>query len=514
MKKIINFFPIVIVIMCLFVTVPVFAVVLPETAPETVKMYDKTIEKKTTEIEIMVEYPTTPIELIIKGDIFEQLVNRNSVVDVSAYNLSETEAKNLLHEVIDENASVINAKVKPEYVVESKYVKQIKIDYEELNLSLMAVTTMSQEVNNILSCIDDSMTDIEKALAVNDYFVTNYCYDETYSIYTKEGMFTNKTGVCAAYSAAYQYIMKDKLGFQCITVTSNGMNHAWNMLNIDGQWYHVDVTWNDPIPDFPGRAVHKYFLLSDNVISDDEHRHYGWTNKHSATSTKFDNYFWTNVETPIIMIDGYYYYIEKESGNVCKRNSNTGEVNEIYTVSSFWPCWNKPGWHWRGNYSQIVHYENTLYINTHNKILSMDLSGGNVKTVVSQNTSEGYIWGLIINGNKIEYFVSRDRWEYGVEKTKSFVFNLNNCDITNFTATDYGVNAYINLNVVNAPVDAIVYVASYDTIGKLLELQNLTLNNGTTKATFSTSSVYKYKVFIWKGNTIRPLTGAKEYIFQ
>lgn len=383
-----------------------------------------------TVIESIEEYPTTPIELIIKCDIFEQLDDRNSVIDISAYNLTEEETEKLLYEVIDENAFVINAEIKPEFVVESDCVKQINVEYEELNISLMAVTTMSEEVNNILSCVDDTMTDVEKALAVNDYFVTNYCYDETYSIYTKEGMFTNKTGVCAAYSAAYQYIMKDKLGFQCITVSSDGMNHAWNMLKIDGQWYHVDVTWNDPISDFPGRAVHKYFLLSDNAISDEEHGHYGWVGGKSATSTKYDNYFWSDVETPIIMVDGYYYYITQENGAVCKRNASTGAVSEIYTVSSTWPCWNKPGWHWRGNYSQIAYCDNTLYINTHAKILSMNLSGGNVKTIASQSTSEGYIWGLLINGNKLEYFVSRDRWEYGVEKTKSFIFRHIIGDIT------------------------------------------------------------------------------------
>ena len=72
----------------------------------------------------------------------------------------------------------------------------------------------------------------------------------------------------------------------------------------------------------------------------------------------------------------------------------------------------------------------------------------------------------------------------------------------------------VTLAVANAPADAVAYVASYDTLGKLLELQNPTLNNGVAGTSFSTSGVYKYKAFVWKGDTVKPLSDAKEYIFQ
>lgn len=87
-------------------------------------------------------------------------------------------------------------------------------------------------------------------------------------------------------------------------------------------------------------------------------------------------------------------------------------------------------------------------------------------------------------------------------------------EITAFTAANYGANAFISLSTVNAPSDAVVYVASYDDLGKLLELQTLTLNNGSANAIFSTSSVYKYKAFVWKGNTLKPHSASKEYIFK
>ena len=51
-------------------------------------------------------------------------------------------------------------------------------------------------------------------------------------------------------------------------VVSNNMNHAWNMLKIGGKWYHVDVTWDDPVWDILGRVRHEYFMLSDAAIKE------------------------------------------------------------------------------------------------------------------------------------------------------------------------------------------------------------------------------------------------------
>ena len=49
------------------------------------------------------------------------------------------------------------------------------------------------------------------------------------------------------------------------------MNHIWNLIKIDGKWYHVDVTWDDPIMDKPGRVKHDNFLRSDDGIKDTDH---------------------------------------------------------------------------------------------------------------------------------------------------------------------------------------------------------------------------------------------------
>lgn len=60
-------------------------------------------------------------------------------------------------------------------------------------------------------------------------------------------VFLDKKSVCNGYAKAAQYLLND-LGIPCIIVngTTNGDSHAWNIVQIDGAYYHMDATWGDP----------------------------------------------------------------------------------------------------------------------------------------------------------------------------------------------------------------------------------------------------------------------------
>lgn len=45
--------------------------------------------------------------------------------------------------------------------------------------------------------------------------------------------------------------------------------HAWNLVKLDGEWYHLDTTWNDPVPNQPGKVRYDYFLASDATLRAD-----------------------------------------------------------------------------------------------------------------------------------------------------------------------------------------------------------------------------------------------------
>lgn len=146
----------------------------------------------------------------------------------------------------------------------------------------------------IASCVTDGMSDYEIAKALHDYLALNNEYDMRYYSgnvpaisYTAYGALVNRTSVCAGYALAYERLM-DQVGIPCEYVTGMTTNgyHAWNIVQIDGEWYHVDVTWDDPTPDREGYVRYKYFLKSDKAMSRD---HISWEASHTCTSTKYDN---------------------------------------------------------------------------------------------------------------------------------------------------------------------------------------------------------------------------------
>ena len=146
----------------------------------------------------------------------------------------------------------------------------------------------------IASCVTDGMSDYEIAKALHDYLALNNEYDMRYYSgnvpaisYTAYGALVNRTSVCAGYALAYERLM-DQVGIPCEYVTGMTTNgyHAWNIIQIDGEWYHVDVTWDDPTPDREGYVRYKYFLKSDKAMSRD---HVSSEASHTCTSTKYDN---------------------------------------------------------------------------------------------------------------------------------------------------------------------------------------------------------------------------------
>lgn len=117
---------------------------------------------------------------------------------------------------------------------------------------------------------------------VHDYLVDNLEYDTSISkphIYTIYGALVNKVCVCEGYARAFKYIM-DELNIPCVMIIGEGTNslgqrenHAWNYVKLDGRWFAVDATWDDPVVYGGGRVTneskHKYFLKGSNSLNQD-----------------------------------------------------------------------------------------------------------------------------------------------------------------------------------------------------------------------------------------------------
>lgn len=116
---------------------------------------------------------------------------------------------------------------------------------------------------------------------VHDYLVENIEYDTTISednIYNVYGALVTGKAVCEGYARSFKYLM-DELGIPCTLVIGKGRNtegkienHAWNYVELNGNWYAIDCTWDDPVS-LAGyvskSSKYKYFLKGENEFSQD-----------------------------------------------------------------------------------------------------------------------------------------------------------------------------------------------------------------------------------------------------
>lgn len=150
----------------------------------------------------------------------------------------------------------------------------------QYSMSCSAFKQKSTELKNkcaeILEKIPSDSDDYEKELYIHDYIIKNCDYDdsrESSASMTYSCIVTGKAA-CEGYAKAAKYLLEGA-GVECYTVVGDSLNaegktesHMWNIVNINGNYYHLDTTWDDPTGSKSGIS-HIYMNLSDEEIKKD-----------------------------------------------------------------------------------------------------------------------------------------------------------------------------------------------------------------------------------------------------
>ena len=164
----------------------------------------------------------------------------------------------------------------------------------------VAILDALEELPSALT--DTSLSDYERELILHDWMIDWAEYDpgalsnnpvgapmpDNDNPY---GFFTGRKGICLGYASTFRLLM-ELCGIECITVrgTSHGgaSDHAWNMVKLEGEWYCVDVTWDDPVTSgaLPASMYHQYFNVTSNYLRWTDHQ---WDDSGvpEATATAF-----------------------------------------------------------------------------------------------------------------------------------------------------------------------------------------------------------------------------------
>ncbi|MBE6648678.1 MAG: hypothetical protein E7614_04065 [Ruminococcaceae bacterium] len=211
-------------------------------------------------------------------------------------------------------------------------------DFSQIEAMQKDFEKYAKEAVNV--CFDRNMTDFEKILSAHEYLTefTTYTLTDDYS-FTAYSVFVRGEGVCQGYSYAFKYLM-DAVGIECHYVSSNTLDHGWNIVKLDGEYYHVDVTGNDAVAKYNGveikhgRQKHTKLLCSDAALNCgvDDVKIWSDIALPECKSTLYDNAFYKNITGSMEFIDGFWYYIEpNEYINGSRRVLKTdGEKTEVF----------------------------------------------------------------------------------------------------------------------------------------------------------------------------------------
>ena len=226
--------------------------------------------------------PTEPETILqdLEDDIYQQLVaecNQYHNPIIIPKKMQKEEIQNVIRRLQAEH---------PEFFWLNDYMATYGSEKTEIEFHLPSgiasadLPGMAEQIENeaqsVIRQIPEGISDYDKILFVHDYLITHTDYDQEGAqatipgiSHTAYGCLINHNAVCLGYSKAFQMIMQ-KLGFDCgiCSGDANG-SHAWNYIFLNGNYYWIDVTWDDPVcqnaSDISSLS-HSYFLINDEIL--------------------------------------------------------------------------------------------------------------------------------------------------------------------------------------------------------------------------------------------------------
>ncbi|MBE7002296.1 MAG: hypothetical protein E7421_06365 [Ruminococcaceae bacterium] len=184
-------------------------------------------------------------------------------------------------------------------------------------------SALNQKIQQILSTIPANYPEVEREKLIHDYIVTHVTYDKAtaatptpagatlphaYDIY---GAAIEGKAVCEGYAKLFQYLCYcTGINATQITGTAKGGGHMWNAVKIDGDWYEMDVTWDDG----DGQLLYyRYFNLTHSQMaqdhaSDDTEFPFPQCN---GTKYRYADYYALKVLSPTTVSDNYKFVVDR-----------------------------------------------------------------------------------------------------------------------------------------------------------------------------------------------------------
>lgn len=153
-------------------------------------------------------------------------------------------------------------------------VGKIDIEFTE-NYTEEEINIINNKLDKIIEeNITDDLNDYNKVKVLHDYIINNTKYDNENDIYKHAtGLLLYGRGNCSAYTDTMALLL-NRLKIPNYRIASK--EHTWNLVYIDDEWKHIDLTWDDPVIVNSNKDIltYDYFLIdTEKLLELDKENH-------------------------------------------------------------------------------------------------------------------------------------------------------------------------------------------------------------------------------------------------
>lgn len=220
-------------------------------------------------------------------ELYEGLMARSD--DIYVHNNNEVSVGDMLMYIDYDYPEIFwcDAETEVTYKSVEEWGTEYTIISPDYGYSLEEVSAMKQEIENeTQECIEkceEEKSDYKKVKYIYEYLVDTVEYKDSPNDQNIYSALVSKETVCAGYAKSVQYLLEE-VGVKCYTVGGRAQgedeayeSHAWNIVNCDGEYYYVDVTWADPKgqeENVQSLMIYDYLCCSEEQLADTHERDY------------------------------------------------------------------------------------------------------------------------------------------------------------------------------------------------------------------------------------------------
>lgn len=212
------------------------------------------------------------------AEIFEGALENSSSISLYDLNITSNDLQTAFWACDYDNPQLLNIDNGYQYTYSGSRIYSITLLYgKNASQTAAALKNVENKTADVIAQAKKLPNDYERVKLFHDWIINRTVYTASgyVSIAETDGPILYGKALCEGYSRAFEYLCQS-VGIECVCISGTarsslgGGGHMWNMVKLDDKWYHVDVTWDDPVTTSGEQILeYDYFLLSDSQIKKD-----------------------------------------------------------------------------------------------------------------------------------------------------------------------------------------------------------------------------------------------------